>query len=81
MLAVREKYPCECAAKPIGSQPSKGQSLRMRGKTHRKPAIEGSGLGLTIVKHIVQSHGYSIEVHSALGSGTRFVVSLKRKNQ
>ena len=46
-----------------------------------KQAIEGSRLGLAIVKHIVQFYGYSIEVHSTLGSGTRSVVSLKQKNQ
>lgn len=46
-----------------------------------KQAIEGSRLGLAIVKHIVQFYGYSIEVHSTLGSGTRPVVSLKQKNQ
>jgi len=75
------KYGSQFQALQNGDARGKGKiSLRMRGKTHRKPAIEGSGLGLTIVKHIVQSHGYSIEVHSALGSGTRFVVSLKQKN-
>ena len=40
-------------------------------KTH------GSGLGLTIVERIVSDHGGSIEVDSASGRGTTFVVRLK----
>ncbi len=36
----------------------------------------GSGLGLPIVRRIVQRHGGSIDVTSQLGHGSRFVVSL-----
>ncbi|CAN5176495.1 hypothetical protein BH09ACT12_BH09ACT12_06090 [soil metagenome] len=36
----------------------------------------GSGLGLSIVRRIVQRHGGSIEVVSQLGQGSRFVVRL-----
>ena len=36
----------------------------------------GSGLGLTIVERIVSDHGGSIEVESAPGRGTEFVVRL-----
>ncbi|MBI5080068.1 MAG: HAMP domain-containing protein [Chloroflexi bacterium] len=37
---------------------------------------KGYGLGLAITKDIVQAHGGSIRVESALGSGTRFTVRL-----
>lgn len=36
----------------------------------------GAGLGLYLVKRIVEGHGGTIDVRSALGAGTTFVVSL-----
>jgi len=36
----------------------------------------GSGLGLPMVRRIVQEHGGSIEVHSEVGRGTRFTIHL-----
>ncbi len=38
--------------------------------------ISGSGLGLTMVKSIVEGHGGSISVHSEVGRGSRFVITL-----
>jgi signal transduction histidine kinase len=36
----------------------------------------GAGLGLSIVKHLVESMDGTIDVTSELGKGTRFVVTL-----
>lgn len=38
----------------------------------------GIGLGLFIVRHIVEAHGGTIEVRSAAGAGTTFTVRLPR---
>jgi signal transduction histidine kinase len=42
-------------------------------------AIPGIGLGLSIVKAIVQAHGGEVTVTSATGAGTRFTVRLPRR--
>lgn len=44
----------------------------------RSRSMGGTGLGLAIVKHIVVSMGGTIEVHSKLGEGTEFSVTLPR---
>ena len=42
----------------------------------RSRQMGGTGLGLAIVKHIVRSMSGEIEVHSKLGEGTEFLVTL-----
>ena len=39
-------------------------------------AVEGSGLGLAIVEHIVNAHGGQVTVHSEVGHGATFKISL-----
>ena len=42
----------------------------------RSRSMGGTGLGLAIVKHIVRGMSGEIEVHSKLGEGTEFLVTL-----
>lgn len=42
----------------------------------RSRRTEGSGLGLSIVKSIIERHGWDISAESAPGQGTSFTISL-----
>jgi two-component system sensor histidine kinase BaeS len=47
-----------------------------RADMSRSRATGGSGLGLSIARHLVEAHGGSINVASTVGSGSRFSIEL-----
>ncbi len=49
-----------------------------RASNARRAKIAGTGIGLFIVRMIVERHGGSVDVHSALGEGSTFSVSLPK---
>ena len=51
-----------------------------KSRTRENDEIGGVGLGLTIVKGLVEAHGGDIQVESEIGKGTIFRFSLPRKS-
>lgn len=52
-----------------------------RCEEHFEQGIRGSGIGLTIVRRIVEAHGWQICVKSKPGEGTEFIVKLPELTQ
>jgi len=49
-----------------------------RGRGARGEQIPGSGLGLSLVRHVVEAHGGRVEVDSEVGQGSTFTLYLPR---
>lgn len=72
-MGIPEKYISRVFERFFRTQEGRGRDLK------------GSGLGLSICKHIIEAHGYSLHVRSKEGVGSTFGFSLdtvhKEKNQ
>lgn len=63
-----------------GMEPSQVQTLFERfSRLDKHSAIEGTGLGLFVVKNLVSAHGGEIRVRSEPGLGTSFKIILPKK--
>ena len=51
----------------------------IRGDARENIRIPGTGLGLTIVRHIVEAHKGRIDLVSRLGEGSRFMLRIPVK--
>ncbi len=51
----------------------------VRGKSASGKQVRGSGIGLSLVKHIAEAHGGSIRVEDATPLGALFILRLTRR--
>jgi two-component system, OmpR family, phosphate regulon sensor histidine kinase PhoR len=71
VLSVRDKGP----GIPVDEQPRIFERF-YRARTARDRNVRGSGIGLALVKHIVEAHGGRLSVTSLPGAGATFTVVL-----
>ena len=50
-------------------------------RLHGRSEYEGSGIGLSVCKKIVERHGGSIEAKSELGEGATFIIRMPVEHQ
>ena len=47
-----------------------------RGREAKERRVKGTGIGLAMVKHIVEGHGGEVRVESEVGRGSTFTIVL-----
>lgn len=84
IMASKEKVTIKVKDNGVGI-PKKNQdnlfTKFFQAENVKKMKIEGTGLGLFIVKNIVDKHRGDIECNSEEGKGTEFIVTLPLKNK
>jgi len=63
----------------VGIPPAEREAIFqkfIRGTTSDGRGTKGTGIGLAMVKHIVEAHGGEVQVESAVGQGSTFTILL-----
>ena len=79
LINTSEEICLEVADKGIGIPPDEQSNIFnrfYRVKSTTEFEARGSGLGLTLVKHVLDAHGWQIEVESTPGQGSVFSISI-----
>jgi signal transduction histidine kinase len=81
LRAFRDEEAVFLEVQDMGAGISKGDQKKVFEKFYRSshPAsknVEGSGIGLTLVDHIVKAHGGQVMMESDLGQGTRVTIRI-----
>jgi signal transduction histidine kinase len=74
-----ERICLEVADRGIGIPPDELPNIFnrfYRAKSSTDFDARGSGLGLTLVKHVIDAHGWQVEVKSTPGQGSIFMISI-----
>ena len=79
LTKIPERISLEVADKGIGIPAAELPNIFNRFYRVKSTAdfdARGSGLGLTLVKHIIDAHGWQVEVKSTPGQGSIFTISI-----
>jgi len=81
LACVREGDMVRCSVSDTGPGIAADEIPRVFDKFHqvratRSSQMRGTGLGLTIVKYLVEAHGGAVAVESVVGRGTTFSFTL-----
>lgn len=82
--AIEDKDKIEISIADRGVGIEKEDKLRIfdlffRGTNSRRE--EGLGIGLSVVKNIVDTHGWKIEVESEKNEGSKFIITIPKENR